>query len=78
MWPRSSRATQRAADLTRQLLVFSRHDHLRLEAVDVNRVALETQRLLDRTLGEDVELVGRARRLSLSTCWPTAASSSRC
>jgi PAS domain S-box-containing protein len=50
------RATQRAADLTRQLLVFSRHDHLRLEAVDVNRVALETQRLLDRTLGEDVEL----------------------
>jgi PAS domain S-box-containing protein len=51
------RATQRAADLTRQLLVFSRHDHLRLESVDVNRVALETQRLLDRTLGEDVELV---------------------
>ena len=51
------RATQRAADLTRQLLVFSRHDHLRLEAVDVSRVALETQRLLDRTLGEDVELV---------------------
>ena len=51
------RATQRAADLTRQLLVFSRHDHHRLEAVDVNRVALETQRLLDRTLGEDVELV---------------------
>jgi PAS domain S-box-containing protein len=51
------RATERAADLTRQLLVFSRHDHLRLEAVDVNRVALETQRLLDRTLGEDVELV---------------------
>ena len=51
------RATQRAADLTRQLLVFSRHDHLRLEAVDVNRVALETQRMLDRTLGEDVELV---------------------
>ncbi len=49
-------ATQRAADLTRQLLVFSRHDHNRLEAVDVNRVALETQRLLDRTLGEDVEL----------------------
>ena len=54
--PRSCAPPQRAADLTRQLLVFSRHDHLRLEAVDVNRVALETQRLLDRTLGEDVEL----------------------
>jgi two-component system, cell cycle sensor histidine kinase and response regulator CckA len=51
------RATQRAADLTRQLLLFSRHDHNRLEAVDVNRVALETKRLLERTLGEDVELV---------------------
>jgi PAS domain S-box-containing protein len=51
------RATHRAADLTRQLLLFSRNDHHRLDAVDVNRVALETQRLLDRTLGEDVELV---------------------
>ena len=51
-----SRATERAAALTRQLLVFSRHDHLKLEAVDVNKVALDTQRLLDRTLGEDVTL----------------------
>ncbi len=51
-----SRATERAASLTQQLLVFSRHDHLRLEPVDVNEVALATQRLLARTLGEDVEL----------------------
>lgn len=51
-----SRATERAAALTRQLLVFSRHDHLRLEPVDVNEVALATQRLLARTLGEDVRL----------------------
>ena len=51
-----SRATERAASLTRQLLVFSRHDHLRLEPVDVNEVALATQRLLARTLGKDVEL----------------------
>jgi hypothetical protein len=50
-------ATERAADLTSQLLVFCRHDHERPEPVDVNRVALDTQRLLDRTLGEDVELV---------------------
>jgi PAS domain S-box-containing protein len=50
------RATERASDLTAQLLVFCRHDHERPEPVDVNRVALETQRLLDRTLGEDVEL----------------------
>jgi len=51
-----SRATERAAELTRQLLVFSRHDHLRLEPVDVNEVARSTQQLLARTLGEDVEL----------------------
>jgi signal transduction histidine kinase len=51
-----SRATERAASLTRQLLVFSRHDHLRLEPVDVNEIARETQRLLDRTLGADVSL----------------------
>jgi hypothetical protein len=50
------RATERAADLTAQLLVFCRHDHERPEPVDVNRIALETQRLLGRTLGEDVEL----------------------
>jgi two-component system cell cycle sensor histidine kinase/response regulator CckA len=50
------RATESAADLTRQLLVFSRKDHLRLEAVDVNEVALDTQRLLSRTLGEDITL----------------------
>jgi two-component system, cell cycle sensor histidine kinase and response regulator CckA len=51
-----TRATESAADLTRQLLVFSRKDHLKLEAVDVNDVALDTQRLLSRTLGEDIEL----------------------
>ncbi|HEX5621194.1 MAG TPA: PAS domain S-box protein, partial [Solirubrobacteraceae bacterium] len=37
-----SRATERAAALTRQLLVFSCHDHLRLEPVDVNDIALQT------------------------------------
>jgi two-component system, cell cycle sensor histidine kinase and response regulator CckA len=51
-----TRATESAADLTRQLLVFSRKDHLKLEAVDVNKVALDTQRLLSRTLGEDIAL----------------------
>jgi two-component system, cell cycle sensor histidine kinase and response regulator CckA len=51
-----SRATERAAELTRQLLVFSRHDHLRLEPVDVNDVAIATERLLARTLRADVNL----------------------
>jgi two-component system, cell cycle sensor histidine kinase and response regulator CckA len=51
-----SRATERAAALTQQLLVFSRHDHLRLEPVDINEVARQTERMLARTLG-DVDLV---------------------
>ena len=50
------RAAERAADLTRQLLVFSRADHGKLEATDVNEVAFDTQRLLARTLSEDVTL----------------------
>jgi PAS domain S-box-containing protein len=53
-----ARATERAAALTKQLLVFSRHDHLRLEPVDVNEVALAAERMLARTLA-GVELVVR-------------------
>jgi PAS domain S-box-containing protein len=56
-----SRATERAAALTRQLLVFSRHDHLRLEPVDVNTIALQTESMLARTLG-DVDLVVQPAR----------------
>jgi PAS domain S-box-containing protein len=50
------RAAERAAALTKQLLVFCRHDHLELELVDVNEVAVDTARLLDRTLGAEFTL----------------------
>ena len=49
-------AAQKAADLTRQLLIFSRKEVVRPEPVDLNAVIQETCRLLDRTLGEQVRL----------------------
>ena len=51
------RAAQRASSLTRQLLVFARHDVVAPEVLDVNDVVAETEKLLARTLGAHVELV---------------------
>ncbi len=51
------RAAERAASLTRQLLVFSRREVVAPEAVDLNGVVSETEKLLARTLGAHVELV---------------------
>jgi len=50
------RAAERGADLTRQLLVFSRQGTAATEMFDVARVLPDTERLLRRTLGENVEL----------------------
>jgi signal transduction histidine kinase len=51
------RASERAANLTRQLLAFARRDVVQPEVVDVNAVVTEVELLLRRTLGEHVELV---------------------
>jgi two-component system, cell cycle sensor histidine kinase and response regulator CckA len=53
------KAAERGADLTRQLLTFSRRDLPQLEAVDVNDAIADTESMLRRTLGEDVALVTR-------------------
>ena len=50
-------AADRATALTRQILLFSRRQPLQPEAVVVNDVVTDVQRLLSRTLGEHVELV---------------------
>ena len=50
------KAGERAAALTRQLLVFSRRETPRLEHLDLTEVVVEYARFLERTLGEDVEL----------------------
>jgi two-component system, cell cycle sensor histidine kinase and response regulator CckA len=49
-------AAERAADLTRQLLVFSRRQRTRLEPVNLNEVIVKNQTMLRRLIGEDVEI----------------------
>ncbi|BDG09739.1 ATP-binding protein [Anaeromyxobacter paludicola] len=49
-------AGERARDLTRQLLAFARKQVIAPVALDLNAVVRGMQKLLDRLLGEDVEL----------------------
>ncbi|MEY2459500.1 MAG: hypothetical protein QOG30_1330, partial [Acidimicrobiaceae bacterium] len=51
------RTVLRAANLTRQMLGFIRREVVRLENFDLNRVIIDVEDLLRRTVGEDVELV---------------------
>jgi len=51
------RAGERAADLVHQLLAFGRKQQLLPAVLDLNQLTLETQRLLERLIGEDVTLV---------------------
>jgi PAS domain S-box-containing protein len=50
------RAAERAGMLTRQLLAFSRMQVLRPRVLDANGVVRETERMLGRLIGADVEL----------------------
>jgi len=50
------KAAHRAADLTRQLLVFSRQDVTSPTVLNLNEVVRTSERLLHHTLGEDVNL----------------------
>jgi CheY-like chemotaxis protein len=50
------RAAERAAALTRQLLIFSRREVVKPEVLDLNRLVGEMENLLRRALGERVEL----------------------
>lgn len=52
-------ASRRAAELTKKLLTFSRHQLLRVEPVDVRVVMDDFSRLLSRVMGEDVDVVLR-------------------
>jgi PAS domain S-box-containing protein len=49
------KAADRAANLTRQLLVFSRKQTLRPRIVEVNALVSDLHRLLRRLIGEDIE-----------------------
>ncbi len=51
------RAAESAGALTRQLLMFSRKQIVRLNPMDLNAVIRDVEQLLTRTLGEDIEIV---------------------
>jgi PAS domain S-box-containing protein len=53
------RAAERAAALTRQLLIFSRREVVQPELLDLCRVVSQLENLLHRALGERVELETR-------------------
>ena len=52
---------RRAADLVRQLLIFSRREVTSPVVLDLNDVVLDMEKLLVRTIGEDVDLQSSLR-----------------
>ncbi|HEX8064939.1 MAG TPA: PAS domain S-box protein [Thermoleophilaceae bacterium] len=50
------RAAERASELTRQLLIFSRRDPAMPQVLDLNDLVADMERLLRRTIGEHLEL----------------------
>ena len=51
------RASQRATDLTQQLLAFSRRQILEFKVLDLNIILQDLDKMLHRLIGEDIELV---------------------
>jgi two-component system cell cycle sensor histidine kinase/response regulator CckA len=56
------RAGQRASDLTKQLLLFSRQQVIEPRVLDLNEVLESMERMLGRILGEDIDLVWRLEK----------------
>jgi PAS domain S-box-containing protein len=50
------RAALRGAQLTRQLLVFSRRQEIQAQLVDLEKLLVDVEIMLDRLIGEDVDL----------------------
>jgi two-component system cell cycle sensor histidine kinase/response regulator CckA len=51
------RASDRASDLIRQLLAFSRRQILEMRVLDLNTVLRDMDKMLHRLIGEDIELI---------------------
>ncbi len=54
-----TKAAQRGADLTQQLLAFARREVIRPRPLDLNKVVTETEAMLSRSIGEHIRLVVR-------------------
>ncbi|MDX6423628.1 MAG: hypothetical protein QOI67_1099 [Gaiellaceae bacterium] len=69
-------AADRAAELVRQLLAFSSQQILETRVLDLNAVVLETERILARTIGDNIEV---ALNLSAALCpvWADAGQLQR-
>jgi PAS domain S-box-containing protein len=67
------RSAEKAAALTRQLLIFARRDQFQISVLDLNEVVTDLEPLLRRTLGEDVDLEFSLKK----TLWPVRADRSR-
>lgn len=64
----SLRAAERGAALTRHLLAFARRQHLDPRPVDISGVLSAAERLLEQTIGLEIELVIRSE-LDLHAAW---------
>ena len=53
------RAGERAAELTQQLLAFSRKQMIQPRPLDLNTLVADAERMFHRLLGEDIELITR-------------------
>ena len=51
------KAGERSAELTKQLLAFSRRQMLQSKVLDINQVVSDTVLMLERLIGEDIDLV---------------------
>jgi signal transduction histidine kinase len=51
------KSADRAADLTRQLLAFSRRQMMEMKVLDLNTILSSLDKMLRRVIGEDIELV---------------------